>query len=96
MDAGDCDLSLGMDLSVLSTPLHKLCLSYDLVQGEVCVGVSSALPVKGVDGNGFAGGRVWPDVPRPPVVNLVPVFPGETGESAHNCPKVFTACSVAL
>lgn len=50
----------------------------------------------GVDGNGLAGGCVWPDVPPPPVVNSVPVVHGETGETAHNCPKVFTACSVTL
>ncbi len=50
----------------------------------------------GVDGNGLAGGCVWPDVPPPPVVNSVPVVHGETGETAHNCPKVFTVCSVTL
>ena len=50
-----------MGLSILSASVHRLYLFSDLVQGELCLAVSLALPVKGVHlilGNRQAGGCV--------------------------------------
>lgn len=51
-------------------PLHIMHSIHDLFQGTVAVGVRPALPVEGIMlilGNVMAGGRVWADVPPPPV-----------------------------
>ena len=90
-DTGDCILSQGMGLTVLSIPLHKMILSCELVQGEVSVGVRSALPIEGVQfilGNGLAGGRVWADTPHSPVVKLSPVDsqPNSGSDGLHDVP----------
>lgn len=57
-DTGDVILSRGIGLIILSIPLHNMALSFDLVQGEVAVGVRPVLPIEGVHfilDNGLAG-----------------------------------------
>ena len=64
-----------MGLSVFPVPLHKMVLNCQLVQGEVAVGVRTALPIEGIHlilWNGLAGSRVWTDTPPSPVVTLCP------------------------
>lgn len=46
---------------MLPSPLHRVEVVSDLVQGSVCLGVCPHLPVNGVDiilGNDLAGDRV--------------------------------------
>ena len=53
----------GVDLEVMSIPLHRIQVQSDLVSGPVSVGVRPSLPVKGVDfilGNDLAGDKVMP------------------------------------
>ena len=57
------DVLQGVDLEVMSVPLHQIQLQSDLVAGRVPVGVRPSLPVKGVDfilGNDLAGDKVMP------------------------------------
>ncbi len=67
---------VGFGHADMQVPLHNVVLHSDLFQGEVAVGVRSALPIEDITfilGNGVAGGRVWADVPPPPVVSSVPL-----------------------
>ena len=53
----------GVDLEVMSVPLHRIQVQSDLVAGPVSVGVQPSLPVKGVDFilvNDLAGDKVMP------------------------------------
>ncbi|XDV48156.1 hypothetical protein PO909_017622 [Leuciscus waleckii] len=68
----------GIGLQVLPVPLHNVVLESDLVTGQVTVGVRPSLPVEGISvilGNNLAGGRVWGDVPPPPIVTDSPTLP---------------------
>lgn len=92
-DTGDSVLVLGMGLVVLPAPLHRLHLFSELVQGEVSIGVCQAFAVKGVHlilGNWLAGGRVWPDVPPLPVVDLV--FAASDGVSGMCSDACWSSC----
>ena len=65
---GKSRLVRGIDLRTFEVPLHRVFLFSELVQGEVELGVRSALPVCGVSvilGNNLAGGRVWQNIPAP-------------------------------
>ncbi len=95
-DTGDFVLSRGMGLSVFPAPLHKMVLDCELVQGEVDVGVLSALPIEGIHlilGNGLAGSRVWASTPPSPKVTLCPSeFLSDKGSGALQ--EVSPACVV--
>jgi len=47
-DTGDCVLVQGMGLTTLRVPQHKANLSSGLVDGDVHIGVQSALPIEGI------------------------------------------------
>ena len=68
---GENVLIQGIDMDVISVPLHKINLKSDLITGTVIVGVRPELPVKGVSmllGNDLAGGKVIPE----PIVTREP------------------------
>ncbi len=51
----------GIEMSIVTVPLHRVYIKCDLVSGYVKVGVRSSLPVQGVDiilGNDLAGANV--------------------------------------
>ena len=53
----------GVDLEVMSVPLHRIQVQSDLAAGPFSVGIRPSLPVKGVDfilGNDLAGDKVMP------------------------------------
>ena len=53
----------GVELGVISVPLHKVYLRSELVRGPVIIGVRPTLPIQGVSlilGNDLAGGKVKP------------------------------------
>ncbi|KAL2103158.1 hypothetical protein ACEWY4_000026 [Coilia grayii] len=52
----------GIDMNVLSVPLHRVYMFSDMINGEVLVGVRPAFPLHGVSmilGNGLANSLVW-------------------------------------
>jgi len=54
----------GLELNIITVPLHKVYLHSDLIIGPVVVGIRPTLPLKGVSfvlGNDLAGGKVKPD-----------------------------------
>ena len=68
---------LGMEMAVFHVPVHKLMLHSPLFDGEVCMGVRPALPVKGVTvvlGNDVAGGRVFADQTVQPLQPTEPAY----------------------
>ncbi|XP_039514899.1 uncharacterized protein LOC120469791 [Pimephales promelas] len=82
-----------MGLTVLPTPLHKIVLNCELVQGEVAVGVRPALPIEGIHfilGNGLTGGRVWADAAPSPVVTPSHVSDQKVNDSSEG----ISACVV--
>ena len=93
---GTCVPIMGMGMSDLSVPQHKMVLDCDFFQGEVSIGVRPALPVGGVSlilGNDIAGSRVWADVPPPVKVAIGSTVCGDHGE--ESClPEVLGACVV--
>jgi len=92
-DPGYRILSRGMGLTVLPTPLHKIVLNCELVQGEVAVGVRPALPIEGIHfilGNGLTGGRVWADAVPSPVVTPSHVSDQKVNDSSEG----ISACVV--
>uniref|UniRef100_A0A674PAM1 Gypsy retrotransposon integrase-like protein 1 n=1 Tax=Takifugu rubripes TaxID=31033 RepID=A0A674PAM1_TAKRU len=96
-DTGARVLIRGIDLQPFSAPLHKIELTSGLVNGTVVMAVHKDLPVEGVDillGNNLAGGRVWPESPPPPVVNVTPSSSLEFDECAQEFPSVFTSCAL--
>ena len=96
-DTGTRILVCGIGLNTFAVPLHRLVLQWDLVQGEVVVGVRPSLPVEGVSvilGNNLAGARVWGDAPPSLVVCPEPAL-SETPDHCERCfPEVFSACVV--
>lgn len=77
--------------------LHKVELTSGLVNGTVVMAVRKNLPVEGVDillGNNLAGGKVWPESPPPPVVNVTLSPPLESDECAQGFPSGFTSCAL--
>ncbi|XP_060753832.1 uncharacterized protein LOC132864434 [Neoarius graeffei] len=61
-DTGQCVFVRGINLNVLTVPLHSVYLESVLVSGDVSLGVRPMLPVRGVSvilGNGLAGACVW-------------------------------------
>ena len=82
----------GVELEVISIPLHQVQLKSDLVSGSVTVGVRYSLPVKGVHfilGNDLAGERV---MALPRMVSC----PGGTGDSSvdSDVSVVYPSCAV--
>ena len=56
----------GVELGIVSVPLHSIHLKSDLVSGEVVVGLRPTLPIEGVSlilGNDLAGEKVIPELP---------------------------------
>lgn len=92
----DVVLSQGLVLTVLPIPAHNVCLSCELVQGEVDLGVQLALPLESVHvilGNGLAGSRLWASVLPSPVASLSSTK--EVANEDHRVlPHVPSACVV--
>lgn len=87
----------GIGLQVLSVPLHTMVLESELITGQVVVGVRPSLPVEGIAvilGNNLAGGRVWRDVPPPPIVTDSPSSLLEQVDVDKQFPDVFVTCAV--
>lgn len=87
----------GIGLQVLSVPLHTMVLESELITGQVVVGVQPSLPVEGIAvilGNNLAGGRVWRDVPPPPIVTDSPSSLLEQVDGDKQFPDVFVTCAV--
>ena len=90
---GTSMLIQGVELGVISVPLHRVYLRSELVSGPVIVGIRPTLPIQGISlilGNDLAGGKVTPE---PQVINnttellnLAPVKDGPT--------ETFPACVV--
>ena len=88
---------IGMDLSVLHVPVHKIMLHSDFFQGLANVAVRPALPMAGINvilGNGLAGARVWADAPPSFVVNSVPLVKVPSDLSKSGFPVKSTASAV--
>ncbi len=82
----------GIEMQVVSVPLHNVHLCCSLLSGVVRVGIRNSLPVKGITlilGNDLAGGKVLPvpEVTDVPQVCLV-------GDVASRHPEVFSSCAV--
>lgn len=95
-DTGDVVLSRGLVLTVLPVPAYKVCLSCELIQGEVGFGVRPALPLEGVHvifGNSLAGSCLWAGVLPSPVASLSPTKAG-ADEDHRELPHVPSACVV--
>ena len=98
-DTGQSVLVRGINLNVLSVPLHRVYIDSDLVQGEVAVGVRPALPLQGtamILGNGLAKSRVWANAP--PSVdksNLGSLFEGCETPCVHPVAAVTRSASRA-
>ena len=55
----------GVELGVVSVPLHTIFINSDIVTGRVTVGIRPTLSIKGISlilGNDLAGGKVMPDL----------------------------------
>lgn len=93
---GDSLLIRGIGMTKMSVPLHKVVLYSHLVQGEVELGVRSALPhrISVVLGNNLAGWRVWSDVSLPLIVSSKPVSSVDIDENLPSVSEVFPACVV--
>ena len=55
----------GVELGVVSVPLHTIFINSDIVTGMVTVGIRPTLPIKGISlilGNDLVGGKVMPDL----------------------------------
>jgi len=89
---GDSVLIRGIGTTKMSVPLHKVALYSQLIQGEVELGVRSALPVQGISvilGNNLAGGRVWSDVSLPLIVSSKPNVTVNSDEGVQSLSDVF-------
>ena len=77
----------GVELGVISVPLHVVNLKPNLVSGPVMVGIRPSLPIQGVSlilGNDLAGERVMAN----PELNTNPE------EIELHVPGVFLACAI--
>ncbi|KAL1258996.1 hypothetical protein QQF64_009573 [Cirrhinus molitorella] len=82
----------GIEMGLITVPLHQVHLESELCTGFVKVGVHECLPVKGVDlilGNDLAGGKVFPvlEVFDKPMVCDQPDELSETVASAYHPEK---------
>lgn len=83
---GTCVLIRGINMEIISVPLHRVNLECGLVSGQVLVGVMSELPIKGVSmmlGNDLAGDKVHPN----PIVTNTPSSSSDNEED-----EIFPAC----
>ncbi|XP_071850601.1 uncharacterized protein [Apostichopus japonicus] len=83
---GTCALIRGINMEIISVPLHRVNLECGLVSGQVLVGVMSELPIKGVSmmlGNDLAGDKVLPN----PIVTYTP-----SNVSSHEEDEIYPAC----
>ena len=90
----------GFEMTPVQVPLHRVCLSSKLVEGEVVVGVRQHLPVPGISfilGNDLAGEKVWGNTEAvlPPVVSdALPEVPPKPDQCLRRHPDVFPSCAV--
>ena len=89
----------GFEMTPLQVPLHRVCLSSELVHGDVVVGVCPSLPIQGISfvlGNDLAGSKVWSNANTvsPPVVASLPELPPKPDKWSMRHPDVFPACAV--
>jgi len=95
-DASYCGSNIlirGIEMQVVSVPLHQVHLQCTLVSGLVRVGIRSSLPVKGITfilGNDLAGGKVLPA----PEVTDAPCVCSVSDDVISLHPEVFSACAV--
>ena len=85
---GNAVLIQGVELGVISVPLHVINLHTSLVPGPAMVGVRPTLPVQGVSfslGNDLAGNRVMAE----PRVSHKPQISGDPCDSDLQIPDVF-------
>lgn len=83
----------GVEGGLVGTPLHRVFLKSNIVNGPVVVAIVPSLPVEGIDfvlGNDLAGTQVC----IPPIVTKEPCEVPEIAVLEQEHPEVFTACVV--
>ena len=83
----------GVELGIVSVPLHSIHLKSDLVSGDVVVGLRPTLPIEGVSlilGNDLAGEKVIPELQ----VISNPTVTKEVDGDAEIVSQVFPSCAV--
>ena len=82
----------GVELGIVSVPLHKVFLRCSLKTGPVVIGVRSSVLVRGITvllGNDLAGGRIIEN----PEVSEMPQMVTNEGKIKH-LPELFPVCVV--
>ena len=90
---GDQVLIQGVELGIVSVPLHSIHLESELVTGDVVVGLRPTLPMAGVSlilGNDLAGEKVMPEL----LVISDPMKAKEADSSIEINTQVFPSCAV--
>ena len=83
----------GVELGIVSVPMHTIYLNSDLVSREVVVGLRPTLPMEGVSlilGNDLAGERVIPDLQVVTEQEVIKKVDGDMEATSH----IFPACAV--
>ena len=90
---GNQVLIQGVELGIVSVPLHSIHLESELVTGDVVVGLRPTLPMAGVSlilGNDLAGEKVMPEL----LVISDPMKAKEADSSTEINVQVFPSCAV--
>ena len=90
---GDQVLIQGVELGIVSVPLHSIHLESDLITGDVVVGLRPTLPMAGVSlilGNDLAGEKVMPEL----LVISDPMIVNEADNDIETNAHVFPSCAV--
>ena len=91
---GTSVLIQGVELGYENTPLHKIYLKSNLVDGPVIVGIRERMPIDGISmilGNDLAGGKV---VPNAVLINAPNVTDCVSNELEEEFPDIFPSCAV--
>ena len=83
----------GVELGIVSVPMHTIYLKSDLVSGTVVVGLRPTLPIQGVSlilGNDLAGEKVIPDLQVVTEQEVIKKADGDTEATSH----IFPSCAV--
>ena len=83
----------GVELGIVSVPMHMIYLKSDLVSGAVVVGLRPTLPIEGVSlilGNDLAGEKVIPDLQVVTEQEVMKKADGDTEATSH----IFPSCAV--
>ena len=90
---GDQVLIQGVELGIVSVPLHSLHLESELVTGDVIVGLRPTLPMADVSlilGNDLAGKKVMPEL----LVISDPIKAKEADSNTETNAQIFLSCAV--